>query len=55
MDANDEPTEFGRKFQELQDYDHHQLDAMIDDIREDLNNSVHNPQVIRRYEKVPRS
>lgn len=44
-------TEFGRRYSDLPS-DENELDAVIDDLTEDLSGSVHNPQVIRKYNKV---
>lgn len=44
-------TEFGEKYSELPD-NVLQLDAVIEDLTEDLSGSVHNPQVIKKYQKV---
>ncbi|CBJ32112.1 conserved unknown protein [Ectocarpus siliculosus] len=44
-------TEFGEKYSELPD-NVLQLDAVIEDLTEDLSGSVHNPQVIKKYQKL---
>lgn len=44
-------TEFGEKYGDLPD-NVLQLDAVIEDLTEDLSGSIHNPQVIKKYEKV---
>lgn len=50
-DENGEPTEFGKKYAELPDREE-ELDAIIEDLAEDLQNTVDNPQVVQKYQKV---
>lgn len=44
-------TEFGERYDDLPS-DPNELDAVIDDLTEDLSGSVHNPQVVQKYKKV---
>lgn len=44
-------TDFGKKYDDLPD-NMEELDAVIEDLTQDLSGSVHNPQVIKKYEKV---
>lgn len=47
----DRPNEFGKQYEDLPD-NQNELDAVIDDLTDDLGGSVHNPQVVRKYAKV---
>ncbi|CAN0485546.1 unnamed protein product [Ectocarpus sp. 12 AP-2014] len=44
-------TDFGKKHDDLPD-NMEELDAVVEDLTEDLSGSVHNPQVIKKYEKL---
>ncbi|CAM9825805.1 unnamed protein product, partial [Hapterophycus canaliculatus] len=51
-DDNEEVlTEFGKKYNELPDKED-ELDAVIEDLTEDLQNTVDNPQVVEKYQKL---
>ncbi|CAN0020643.1 unnamed protein product [Ectocarpus fasciculatus] len=50
-DDQSNPTEFGGKYNELPG-NMEELEAVIEDLTEDLSGSVHNPQVINKYQKL---